>query len=57
MADVYREKVTSLCQALEHEDSRFGATHAIRELIEAILLERDAEQLTITPKGHSWREC
>ena len=32
MADVYREKVTRLCQALEHEDSRLGATTAIRGL-------------------------
>jgi hypothetical protein len=51
MADVYREKVTTLCQALEHEDSRLGATNAIRELIEAILLEPDGEQLKITLKG------
>jgi site-specific DNA recombinase len=51
MADVYREKVTTLCQALEHEDSRLGATTAIRELIEAILLEPDGEQLKITLKG------
>jgi site-specific DNA recombinase len=51
MADVYREKVAKLCQALEHEDSRLGATNAIRELIEAILLEPDGEQLKITLKG------
>ena len=51
MADVYRERVTTLCQALEHEDSRLGATNAIRELIEAILLEPDGEQLKITLKG------
>jgi len=51
MADVYHEKVAKLCQALEHEDSRLGATNAIRELIEAILLEPDGEQLKITLKG------
>ena len=51
MGDVYREKVAKLCQALEHEDSRLGATNAIRELIEAILLEPDGEQLEITLKG------
>jgi site-specific DNA recombinase len=51
MADVYREKVTTLCQTLEHEDSRLGATTAIRGLIEAILLEPDGEQLKITLKG------
>ena len=48
MADVYREKVAKLCQALEHEDSRLGATNAIRELIETILPEPDGEQLKIT---------
>ena len=30
MADVYREKVRTLCHALEHEDSRAGAADAIR---------------------------
>jgi hypothetical protein len=35
MADVYREKVRTLCHALEHEDSRAGAADAIRGLIEA----------------------
>jgi hypothetical protein len=44
MADVYREKVSKLCQALEHEDSRLGATTAIRGLIEAILLEPDGRR-------------
>jgi site-specific DNA recombinase len=51
MADVYREKVTGLCEALEWEDSRLGTTDAIRGLIEAILLEPDGEQLKITLKG------
>jgi site-specific DNA recombinase len=51
MADVYRERVSGLCQALEREDSRLGATNAIRGLIEAILLEPDGEQLKITLKG------
>jgi hypothetical protein len=40
-----------MCQALEHEDSRLGATTAIRGLIEAILLEPDGDQLKITLKG------
>jgi len=44
-------KVTTLCRALEHGDSRLGATAAIRELIEGILLEPDGEQLRITLKG------
>ena len=30
MADVYRQKVSGLCQALENEDSRLGATIAPR---------------------------
>ena len=44
------------CQALEHEDSRLGATMAIRGLIEAILLEADGEELRITLKA-TWRGC
>jgi hypothetical protein len=51
MADVYREKVSGLCEALERDESRLGATTAIRGLIEAILLEPDGEQLKITIKG------
>jgi site-specific DNA recombinase len=51
MADVYREKVGSLCVALETEESRTGAAEAIRALIEAVLLEPDGDQLKITLKG------
>ncbi len=51
MADVYRDKVTGLCNALEHEESRTGAADAIRGLIEAILLEPDGGRLKITLKG------
>jgi DNA invertase Pin-like site-specific DNA recombinase len=51
MADVYREKVGSLCLALEGEESRTGAADAIRALVEAILLEPDGDQLKITLKG------
>ena len=51
MADVYREKVTSLCHALEQEEERAGAADAIRGLIEPILLEPDGDQLKITLKG------
>jgi hypothetical protein len=43
MSDVYREKVGSLCLALESEESRTGAREAIRALIEAILLEPDGD--------------
>ena len=51
MSDVYREKVASLCLALESDESRTGAREAIRALIEAILLEPDGDQLKITLKG------
>jgi site-specific DNA recombinase len=51
MSDVYREKVGSLCLALESEESLAGAREAIRALIEAILLEPDGDQLKITLKG------
>ena len=51
MADVYREKVGSLCLALESEESRTGAADAIRALVEAIVLEPDGDQLKITLKG------
>jgi site-specific DNA recombinase len=51
MADMYREKVGSLCLALENEDSRTGAADAIRALVEAIVLEPDGERLNITLKG------
>ena len=45
MDDVYREKVGSLCRALESEDTRSGAVQAIRALIETILLEPDGDEL------------
>jgi len=51
MADIYREKVGSLCLALESEESRTGATEAIRALVEAIVLEPDGECLKVTLKG------
>jgi site-specific DNA recombinase len=51
MADVYYEKVSSLCHALEHEESRASAADAIRGLIEAILLEPEGDRLKITLKG------
>jgi len=51
MSDVYREKVRSLCLALESEESRTAARDAIRALIESILLEPDGDELKITLKG------
>jgi site-specific DNA recombinase len=51
MSDVYREKVGSLCLALESEEGRTGAADAIRALVEAIMLEPDGDRLNITLKG------
>ena len=38
MADLYREKVTRLAEALEHPETRSEAAEAIRGLIDAIVL-------------------
>jgi site-specific DNA recombinase len=38
MADLYRESVTRLAEALEHSDTRSEAAEAIRGLIEGIVL-------------------
>jgi hypothetical protein len=51
MADVYREKVKSLCGGLEAEESRTAAADAIRALVEAVMLEPDGDELKITLKG------
>jgi site-specific DNA recombinase len=45
MADVYREKVATLGEGVEREDSGHEATTAIPELIEVILLEPDGEPM------------
>jgi hypothetical protein len=42
MTDLYREKVGSLCTALESEESRTAAVDAIRAPIETIQLEPEA---------------
>ncbi len=51
MSDVYRERVTMLCEALHDEASRAGVADAIRERINSIRLEPDGEQLKITLVG------
>lgn len=38
MAELYRQRVTDLAQALEHPDTRTEAAEAIRGLIDAIVL-------------------
>ena len=41
MAELYRQKVTTLAQALEHPETRTEATEALRGLIDAIVLTPD----------------
>ena len=41
MADLYRQKVTTLAQALEHSETRTEATEALRGLIDAIVMTPD----------------
>ena len=38
MAELYRQKVTTLAQALEHPETRTEATEALRGLIDAIVM-------------------
>ena len=52
MADLYREKVTQLARALEHEESRTGAAEALRGLIDAIVLTPQETELKIELQGN-----
>jgi DNA invertase Pin-like site-specific DNA recombinase len=53
MADLYRQKVTSLAQALEHPESRVEAAEALRGLIDAIVLTPNkGSELEIELKGN-----
>ena len=52
MADLYRQKVTALAQALEHPETRTKASEAIRGLIDAIVLTSDHGELQIELKGN-----
>ena len=52
MADLYREKVTQLARALEHEESRTGAAEALRGLIDAIVLTPQKTKLKIEWQGN-----
>jgi DNA invertase Pin-like site-specific DNA recombinase len=45
MADLYRQKVTALAQALEHPETRAEASEALRGLIDAIVLTPDQGEL------------
>src|SRR5262245_46454044 len=52
MADLYRQKVTTLAQALEQPDTRTEATEALRGLIDAIILTPADGKLRIELKGN-----
>jgi len=52
MADLYRQKVTTLAHALEDSDTRTEATEALRGLIDAITLTPDQGELRIELKGN-----
>lgn len=49
MAELYRQKVTALAQALEHPETRIEASEALRGLIDAIVLTPDQSQ----PASHA----
>jgi site-specific DNA recombinase len=52
MADLYRQKVNALAQALEHPETRTEAPEALRVLIDAIALTPDQGELRIELKGN-----
>jgi site-specific DNA recombinase len=52
MADLYRQKVTALAQAVEHPETRTEASEALRGLIDAIVLAPDQGELRIELKGN-----
>src|SRR5262249_20135875 len=52
MADLYRQKVTELAKALEHEESRIEASEALRGLLDVITLTPDGNELRIELQGN-----
>ena len=52
MAELYRQKVTTLADALEHPETRTEATEVLRGLIDAIVLTPAEDGLRIEPKGN-----
>jgi hypothetical protein len=52
MADLYRQKVTTLAQAMERSDTCTEATEALRGLIDAITLTPEQGELRIELKGN-----
>jgi hypothetical protein len=52
MAELYRQKVTTLAQARQEPETRVEATEALRGLIDAIILTPSAGELRIDLKGN-----
>jgi len=52
MAELYRQKVTTLAQALEHPETRTEAREALRGLIDAIVMTPAEGALRIELKGN-----
>ena len=52
MAELYRQKVTTLAQALERQETRTEAMEALRGLIDAIVLSPAEDGLRIELKGN-----
>ena len=52
MAELYRQKVTTLAQALERSETRTEARQALRGLIDAITLTPEQGELKIELKGN-----
>ncbi len=52
IAELYRQKVTTLAQALEHPQTRTEATDALRGLVDAIVMTPVDGQLRIELKGN-----
>jgi site-specific DNA recombinase len=52
IAELYRQKVIALAQALEHPETRTEASEALRGLIDAIVLTPNQGELQIELKGN-----
>jgi hypothetical protein len=55
MAELYRQKVGDLAQALEHTDTRTEAAEAIRGLLDVIVLVAAEGEVRIELKGNLWQ--
>jgi hypothetical protein len=53
MAELYRQKVTTLAQDLEHPETRTEATEALQGLIDAIVLTPAEDGLKNRTEGES----